>query len=130
MKEVFAFTVTVRNTDWSDVINARNEKQARAYYHARVSDVWPHIKLKDVSAHKIGAPYTSEGFERNAKYRGLPHAKCGMRVRVGNAEGVIVGHNSSANFDILFDDDSPLYPGERLNVHPHELEILNAKEAA
>jgi hypothetical protein len=36
---------------------------------------------------------------------------------------VIVGHNSSANFDVLFDDDSPRYAGNTLNVHPSEIKL-------
>lgn len=53
----------------------------------------------------------------------MPEVRCGQRVKCGESYGFIVGHNSSANFDVLFDDDSR-YPGQRLNVHPQELQIV------
>jgi hypothetical protein len=53
-----------------------------------------------------------------AKYRCIPFARVGMRVRVGDEMGTIVGHNSSSNLDVLFDLGSR-YPGEVLNCHPH-----------
>jgi hypothetical protein len=56
---------------------------------------------------------TSEAFRGNARYRGIPFAYCGMRVEVAGKLGVIVGHNSSANLDVLFDGwDHPS------NCHP------------
>lgn len=56
---------------------------------------------------------TDDEFKRTAEYRGVPFARIGMRVEVGCNAGVIVGKNSSANFNVLFDgDDSPL------NCHP------------
>jgi hypothetical protein len=44
--------------------------------------------------------------------------KCGSRVVAEGLRGVIVGHNSSANFAVLVDDDSSKYPGQTVNVHP------------
>jgi hypothetical protein len=56
---------------------------------------------------------TSEAFRENAQYRGIPFAYCGMRVEVAGKPGIIVGHNSSANLDVLFDGwDRPS------NCHP------------
>ena len=77
-----------------------------------------------MQARKIGPPYTSPQFTRNAEYRGLPGLKCGQRVKVGKKVGVIVNHNSSANLDILFDDDSPQYSGLTLNCHPDSLTLI------
>lgn len=124
MNEVFAFEVSVKGTDWKDIVNHRSASKARRAYHDRVTDPWPDVKLSDVKARKIGPPHTSEAFERNAKYRGMPDVKCGRRVKVGNATGVIVGHNGSANFNVLFDEDAARHAGEVLNVHPAEVELL------
>jgi hypothetical protein len=126
MNEVFAFEVSVAGTDWTKVINHRSAGKAKYEYWRDVTESWPDVPITAMRARKIGAPRTSEAFERNAKYRGMPEVKCGQRVKVGNALGVIVGHNSSANFDVLFDDDAPKYAGRRLNVHPQEIELLEA----
>jgi hypothetical protein len=53
----------------------------------------------------------------------MPEVECGQRVRVGISRGVIVGHNESANFNVLFDDDDPRYPGLTLNVHPCDVDL-------
>lgn len=126
MSEIFAFVVSVVGTDWTKIVNARTSGKAKYQYWLDVTDAWPDVPITAMRARKYnsGRPYTSPEFERNAKYRGLPDVKCGQRVRVGGSEGVIVGHNSSANFDVLFDDDAPRYAGLRLNVHPQELEII------
>ena len=125
--QVFAFEVSVAGTDWTKIINARTRGKAKYQYWLDVTDVWPDVPITAMRARKYnnGEPHTSEGFERNAKYRGLPNVKCGQRVRVGSDEGVIVGHNSSANFDVLLDDDSLKYGGRKLNVHPQEIEIID-----
>lgn len=77
---------------------------------------------------KIGNPVSSEQFLRNAKYRGMPDLRCGHRVKVGPGIGTIVGHNSSANFNVLFDTDSPKYAGLKLNVHPSEIVLLEVSQ--
>jgi hypothetical protein len=56
---------------------------------------------------------TSEEFKLNAVYRGIEFAYCGMRVEVAGKPGVIIGHNSSANLDVLFDGWDALS-----NCHP------------
>lgn len=127
INQVCAFEVSVTGTDWTKIINARTAGKAKYQYWLDVTDAWPDVPLTAMRAKKYngGRPYTSEAFERNAKYRGLPDVKCGQRVRVGNDEGVVVGHNSSANFDVLLDDDSLKYGGRKLNVHPQEIEIID-----
>lgn len=121
--QIFAFEVNVKGTDWHKVINARTAGKAKVEYWREVTDPWPSIPFTAIRCRKLGAPQSSEQFIRNAEYRRMPGVRCGDRVRCGEARGVIVGHNSSANFDVLFDDDSPRYPGERLNVHPSEVEV-------
>ena len=109
-RDCFAFEVWVYDRrDFNRVVNARSAGKAKSQY-----------------LRKVGAARTSESFMRNAAYRGMPYVECGNRVLVGNARGVIVGHNSSANFDVLFDDDSPKYPGLTLNVHPSEVTLVSS----
>jgi hypothetical protein len=121
-----AFEVSVIGTDWMKIINAVTAGKAKYQYWLAVTDAWPDVPITAMRArlYNSGRPYTSPEFERNAAYRGMSEVKCGQRVRVGANEGVIVGHNSSANFDVLFDDDAPKYPGMRLNVHPQEMELI------
>jgi hypothetical protein len=52
----------------------------------------------------------------------MPDVRCGQRVRVGKHVGVIVGHNSSANFNVLFGEGE--YKGKTLNVHPAEVVVI------
>jgi len=117
---VFSFACSVVGTDWGEqIINARTRGRAKREYHLNVTDAWPDVPFTAIRARKVGAPHTSADFIRTAQYRGLPNVRCGQRVKVGEARGVIIGHNSSANFDVLFDDDSPRYAGEILNCHPN-----------
>ncbi len=121
-----AFEVSVIGTDWTKIINAATAGKAKYQYWLHVTDAWPDVPITAMRArlYNNGKPYTSPDFERNAAYRGMPEVKCGQRVKVGANEGVIVGHNSSANFDVLFDDNALKYPGMRLNVHPQEMELI------
>lgn len=130
MREVFSFACSVRgresdelysSNEHESLYNARTRGQAKMAFIRDLDGCIADLKYTDVRARKAGRPHTSTAFRRNAKYRQLPDAKCGDRVRVGESQGVIVGHNSSANFDVLFDDDDPKYPGMRLNVHPSEM---------
>jgi len=127
---VFSFEVWVKGFEQHPTkINARTPGKAKRMVHLDVSDCWPDLPFTAMRVRKIGEPHTSQAFIRNAIYRGLPDVRCGQRVKVGAARGVIVGHNSSANFDVLFDDDSPLYAGQVLNCHPQgvTLDHENAK---
>lgn len=114
---VFAFDVWVKGTDWHRTVNARTAGKAKQQYHSDVADAWPDVPFTAMRCRKIGAVVTSEQFARNAEYRGFPGLRCGQRVKVGDALGTIVGHNASANFDVLFDEDSK-YRGLTLNAHP------------
>ena len=121
--DLFAWEVSVKGTDWTKIVNARTSGQAKRDYHLDVRDAWPDVPYTAMRCRKIGAPHTSERFKANAKYRGMPDVRCGQRVKVGEARGVIVGHNESANFDVLFDADSPKYAGLKLNCHPSGVEL-------
>lgn len=108
--------------EWSSIINHSSRGKAKTEYWSRVNESWD-IPFTEIRARKVGGPQTSEDFARNAEYRGLPNIKCGQRVKVGANCGAIVGHNSSANFRVLFDEDSK-YKGSILSVHPSGIEII------
>lgn len=127
---LFAWEVSVKGTDWTKTVNARTAGQAKRDYHLDVRDAWPDVPYTVMRCRKIGAPHTSERFKHNARYRGMPDVQCGQRVKVGEARGVIVGHNDSANFDVLFDDDSPKYAGLKLNCHPSGVELDGPNDQA
>ncbi len=59
----------------------------------------------------------------------MPDVECGQRVTVNGNAGTIVGHNESANFNVLFDDDAEHYAGLTLSVHPQDIILQNAEVA-
>jgi hypothetical protein len=124
MNDCFAFECfPKKREDWKTIINARSRGKAKSQYYRSVTECWE-MDYRDIMCRKIGKPITNERFIHNAKYRGMPDIKCGQPVKVGEARGVIVGHNSSANFNVLFDDDSVKYAGLTLNVHPQDVELI------
>jgi hypothetical protein len=122
---VRAFEVSIAGRDWHETINETNPGRAKQEYHSRLLDAWPDLKFTDLRVRLVGAPKTSEAFLRNAAYRGLPDARCGDRVKVGEATGTIVGHDAASRFEVLFDAASPKYAGLRLSVHPADTLIIN-----
>lgn len=125
---VSAFACSMRGAGWGEsIIHARSRGQAKREYFDQVRDAWPDVSYLDVRARCVGAPQSSERFRRCAEYRGVPFARVGMRVSVGGVLGVIVGHNASANFDVLFDADSR-YAGAVLNCHPCDRMIFCVEE--
>lgn len=129
MTKVSAYECFIKNEpSVTRIINAASDLKARYRFWLDVHDVNPNIRLIDVRSRKRGGPYTSPGFLRTAKERGVPHARCGDRVKVGESEGTIVGHNSSSNFDVLFDTGP--YAGSQLNVHPSEITWPKEQQAA
>ena len=105
--------------------HATSAGKAKAEYFRRVREAWPTIRFSDVRVRVTGPVSTSESFQRVARLRGLPELRCGQRVRVGSAHGTVVGHNASANFEVLFDPDTR-HAGLTLNVHPGDLVLLAA----
>lgn len=59
-------------------------------------------------------PNTQKHIDRVCDYRGVPPVKKGAPCLVGERAGKIVGGNSSANFNVKFDDN-----GDVLNCHPY-----------
>lgn len=121
---VSAFEVWVDGTDWKTVINHATAGKAKYEYWLAVTECYPDIAITRMRARKLGKPQTSERLARVAKNRGLPEVKAGQRVRSGNLTGTIVDGNSSANFNVLLDADCPEWPGQILNIHPQEMELI------
>lgn len=99
---------------------------------ARDEDLDTHSPVYAFACRVHGAPQWGAKPARRAPSRSssaspviaaMPDVRCGQRVRVGDAEGTIVGHNDSANFDVLFDAGSR-YGANVLNVHPGEMTLL------
>lgn len=113
----FSCTVAGEPDDPGTIVNARSRGRAKSQYLS-ILDM-DGIEYTDVRARVSGSlPVTTQRFIENAKYREIPFARVGMRVQVGNEKGAITGHNSSANLDVLFDEDSK-YPDMTLNCHPN-----------
>ena len=128
VKKVFAFACWIK--DLSDIgqatiINAWSHGQAKSWYKSHIADCCPDLSYTDIRVRKIGGPVSDKDFIKNAIYRGHPEVRCGDRVSCGNlGEGTIVGHNSSANFDVLFDT------GLISNCHPQSVKLLSNERAA
>lgn len=128
----FACTMAWEGWDHGRTINARTRGQAKHQYLSSVRDAGffkagdrdQIAKFTDVRCRYVGKPITPGEFFDLVKYRGLPDwVRCGTRVKTESGSGFIVGHNSSANLNVLFDADSE-YPGQTLNVHPASCEFL------
>ncbi len=108
------FECNVKGINWQTQITARTLGKAKSEYLSRVRDAWPDVKYTDVRARSLGACVTTDEFLLTARYRGVPFARIGMKVDVDGRRGRIVGANSSANFDVVFDgSDVPI------NCHPN-----------
>jgi len=123
--EIFAFEVWVKGyEEHPSVVNAATAGKAKYRQWLEVRDAWQDTPITAMRSRRIGAARSDQNFLHTARYRGLPDLRCGQRVRVGTDLGRVAGSNSSANFDVIFDDDAPRYAGLTLSVHPSELEIL------
>jgi hypothetical protein len=111
-----AFECGVKGTDWTRIVHALSRGKAKYEYWHDVTEPWPDIPFTAITCRVLGPPQTDAGFIKTATYRGVPLARIGMRVEVDGEPGVIVGKNSSANFDVLFDGK---HKGGALNCHPN-----------
>ena len=127
MRDVFAWECNARGENWQRVINHVSAGKARYEYLLDLREAWPDATFADITVRKLGPAHTSDAFKRTAAYRGMPDLRCGQRVEVrspeGPALGVIVGHNGSANFDVLFDENT-WFKGGVGNVHPSEISLI------
>lgn len=117
---IYSFEVGMRGDELRSTINSTTAGKARAEFLRGTQDVWPGAKFTNVVGRKIGPAHTSEAFLRTARYRGLPDLRCGHQVIVNNRKGFVVGHNDSANFDVLFTDGD--WSGCVLNCHPGDFD--------
>lgn len=111
---VRSYACRVKDHSHEETVHATTASKARYAYFLDIRDCLPDLKIMDIRVRSLGGPVTTDRFARCAAYRGVPFARVGMRVEVGGKPGMIVGHNSSANFNVLFDgEDVPL------NCHPN-----------
>lgn len=107
------------HSDFPTIINSYSRDKAKNIFYNMVRDVYDNVRFIDCRAKFIGPAHTSSAFLRNANYRGMPDIRCGNRVKTVNGMGYVVGHNSSANFNILFESGD--LAGGTYNVHPSEV---------
>lgn len=99
---------------YESIVNARTAGEARYQRYLSAQEWHPDVRFIDIRVNVVkGQPVAPEGFDEVCRRRGVPFAKVGMRVEVDGKPGAIVGHNYSANFDVLFDGER--YP---MNCHP------------
>ncbi len=108
--ELRAFQCGIKGMDGHEVYNARSAGKAKYQFWLDCDGDVPWALL---TCRVQGAAFTSERFMENARYRNIPFAYVGMRVEVDGKPGVITGHNSSANLNVLFDN------GQVMNCHPN-----------
>lgn len=117
-----AFACRVRGCDHETVINSTSIGRAKREFLINL-DI-DGIEFTDIRVRRLGAPVTTDDLRRIAEYRGVPFARAGMLVQVGGDRGRIIGHNSSANFDVLFEEGR--WAGQVLSCHPlSEIVYLN-----
>lgn len=118
MSQLRAFEVGVIGAPWPPSIrHALTAGKAKYDYLRSVRESWPDISFKHLTCRDLGAPRNNSEFEKVAVYRGVPFAKIGMRVEVDDHAGLIVKHNDSSNFDVLFTDGP--HKGTTCNCHPN-----------
>ncbi len=112
-----AYECNVAGRDWQTIVNHTTPGKAKSEYLRNVRDAWPDVTYRMIRVRVAGPPSTSEAFAMMRLYRKIPAAHVGMVVQVGEHRGVIVGHNSSANLDVLFGPGR--LDGQILNCHPN-----------
>jgi hypothetical protein len=113
LQELKSYDCSLDGKHWS-TFNATSRGKAKSMFY-RECDF--DLDYKMIKCRTNGYPYTSDEFRRNAKYRDIEFAYCGMAVQVQDWNGVIVGHNDSANLNVLFLDGAN--KGQVLNCHPN-----------
>jgi hypothetical protein len=106
------------STTWfpehSTFVVARSRGAAKYRHWLHVSDVWQEMPYTAMRARAADGFHESARFRECMEYRGVPFARVGMMVRFDDGKtGTIVGHNSSANLDVILDGADDV-----LNCHP------------
>lgn len=108
--------------EWATSTNSRSAGAARYEVFRSYRDAYPDVKLIDFRSRLMGKPSTSDAFIRCAESRGVSF-RCGDRVKIRDGdEGIITGHNASANFEILFTTGK--HAGRKLSSHPADIEVI------
>lgn len=124
MSELRSYLVyPVNHQDWGTVINHITAEKAKSVYWRDAEDSFRYL---DIRARLHGLPHTSDQFKSMCEYRKIPFAYCGMKVTIGGEEGYIVGHNESANLNVLFLQGK--YKGQTLSCHPHSEVVYYDKD--
>lgn len=119
-KTIRAFSVWPQGRpEWAETVNARSAGAAKYDRWRSIRECYQDVPITAMRCRVVGPPVTSEGFTRNAKYRGIPEVRCGDPVEVKGWRGTVVDHDSSCNLVILFDPGSPFGDG-RAHIHPHD----------
>ena len=103
--------------------NATSQGQAKMDFYHYLDGDFDYLLIK---CRVVGNVHTSEAFIRNAIYRKIEFAYCGMVVEMDGNKGVITGHNDSANLNVLFTEGK--YKGQLHNCHPNwKMTYFNSK---
>jgi hypothetical protein len=111
------YEVNVKGQNWAELIVQGSAGAAKYAYLLDIRDPYPEVTFKDLTVRSLGKLEPDESFIRVARYRDVPYAELGMRVKVGDDKGFLVGSNSASNFDVLFTTGK--YAGHVLNCHPN-----------
>lgn len=125
MITVSAFECRIRGLGGTFIVNAPSRGSAKSEAFLGIRSLRDDIRFIDVSVRKVGPAVSSQAFLRTVGYRGIPHVRCGDQVMVGEDVGVIVGHNDSANLEVIFYRGGVL-KGASLNVHPGDCRFPRA----
>jgi hypothetical protein len=111
------YEVNVKGQNWAELIVRGSAGAAKYAYLQDIRDSYPEMTFMDLTVRSLGNLEPDESFIRVARYRDVPYAELGMRVKVEDDEGFLVGSNSASNFDVLFTTGK--YAGHVFNCHPN-----------
>ena len=118
--ELKCYECSLNKENWTS-INETSRGRAKVSFFRGIEDM---SNFTDIYCRVVGKVRTSDEFIKNAKYRNIEFAYCGMVVSVDGMSGVITGHNSSANLDVLFVEGQ--YKGTVMSCHPnHKIAYYN-----
>lgn len=101
--------------DHETVVHARSAGAAKYQHWIDVREAWEDIPFTAMRVRRVREYVEPRGFRECVERRGVPFVRIGMRVRFDDGrEGTIVGHNDSANLNVLMDGEDAVS-----NCHPH-----------
>ena len=100
-------------------VMAENAGKARYHCLLDLRDAGYRVRFQDIRVRSTSSLplVTLDAFAETARRRGVPFARIGMKVKVGEHSGIITGKNDSSNFDVLFTEGP--HKGLALNCHPN-----------